>query len=65
MNPFKMIRNTTILQRVMIVATIFWIIWVLDVTMRRSFQPRMLFLIVIVWGGYWIISGIKDWYQKK
>ena len=65
MNFFKMIRNTTILQRVMTVGTIFWIIWIIDITMRRNFQPQMLFPIVILWGGYWIITGIIEKWKNK
>ena len=55
MKFFEMIRKTTILQRILIGASIVWILW----------EPRGLvdfaeglILIVIVWGLYWIIIEI-------
>jgi len=55
MKFFEMIRKTTIVQRILIGASIVWILW----------EPRGLgdfaeglILIVIVWGLYWIIIEI-------
>ncbi len=55
MKFFEMIRKTTIVQKILIGASIVWILW----------KPRELgefaeglILIVIVWGLYWIIIEI-------
>ena len=62
MKFFEMIRNTTIVQRILIGVSIVWILW----------EPRGLgdfaeglILIAIVWGAYWIIIGIFEKRKTK
>ena len=67
MKFFEVIRNATIVQRVMVVGTIFWIIVIVNDALRPgfSFQTKMLFPIAIVWGAYWIIIGIIEKRKNK
>ena len=65
MKFFKMIRNTTILQRVMIIASIFWLLYWMDMEGKFVLKPKMFFPIVLLWGAYWIINGIIEKWKNK
>ena len=65
MKFFKMIRNTTIMQRVGIVATILFLLFQMDYRRGFEFTPKMLVPIVIGWGVYWIIIGIIEKRKNK
>jgi hypothetical protein len=65
-------RRTTILQRILIVSSIIWLLWVIEKSHSihrgwdigrfawQGFMP-----IVFCWGLYWIIIGIiKKWKNK-
>ena len=79
MKLFEMIRNANILHRVMIVLTIIWLLIVFDKEWLRTgtnttiinsfnyggFATEGLIPIIAVWGLYWIINGVKEWYYKK
>ena len=79
MKLFEMIRNADILQRVMIVLTIIWLLIVFNKEWGRTatntkiinsfdygdFAVLGLIPIIAVWGLYWIINGVKEWYYKK
>ena len=66
MKLFKMIRNITIVQRVGIVVTILFILYVMRLN-NDGFviTPKMLVPIVIGWGAYWIIIAIIEKWKNK
>ena len=76
MKFFEMIQKTTIVQRFLISVSIVWLLLMIDDSLVRydnldftfdfgDYAKEGLIPVVIVWGLYWIINGIKEWYYKK
>ena len=76
MKFLEMMRKTTIVQRVMIVASIIWLLMMTDKEYHWSSSSRNHFdigdflsqgfiPIILVWGAYWIIIGIIEKRKNK
>ena len=62
----KLLRKITIVQRVGIVTTILFVLYVMYLHGNRFiFTPKMLFPIVLGWGAYWIIIAIIEKRKNK
>jgi hypothetical protein len=62
----KILRKITIVQRVGIVTTILFLLYVMYVHGNRfELRPKMLFPIVLGWGAYWIIIAIIEKWKNK
>ena len=76
MKFFEMIRKTNIMQRVLIVASIVWLLLKIDPNISRygnlmftfdfgDYANEGLIPVVLVWGAYWIIIGIIEKRKNK
>jgi hypothetical protein len=71
MKLFEVIRNATIVQRVLFVSSIGWFLYVISVShdRRRGFDlgnfAEGLTPIVLLWGAYWIFIGIVEKRKNK
>ena len=68
----RRMRRTTILQRILIVSSIIWLLYVLDRSYSWSrgldigrFAWQGFMPIVLCWGLYWIIIGIINKWKTK
>ena len=62
----KILRKITIVQRVGIVMTILFLLYVMYADGNRfQLRPKMLFPIVLGWGAYWIIIAIIEKWKNK